>query len=407
MRLISRNDLFLLFGLTVALFAIMSRPLAQVLDYAREIDQSWGLQLLPGLVILAVVFIFHQVRKRHEMRAEAFTAAADARQATARADEMERLVKFGQALGHSLNLDSIRDAAVLHLPSIVEGRDAWAMIRTAGEWRQLATVGNPAPDCEQTARRALGEVGAAAPDRREDVCFPMIAGGAPIGVLGVTPEPPIPEHQRIVLAAAAALLAVSLKNAELFQALHENSVRDSLTGCFNRHHALDVIRGELGRARRSHLPLSLIMLDLDHFKEINDRYGHLCGDAVLAAVGRQMNGALRRSDLKCRYGGEEFLIVLPDTMLSGAQHVAEMLRRDFEEHPVRWNLDNIRVTASFGVTAISPGETDPTALIARADAALYRAKQQGRNCVCVADEPAEVTNHKAQVTSHKANVEPL
>jgi diguanylate cyclase (GGDEF)-like protein len=123
------------------------------------------------------------------------------------------------------------------------------------------------------------------------------------------------------------------------------------------------------------------MFDLDHFKRINDRYGHLAGDAVLAAVGGRMKAVLRGSDMKCRYGGEEFLLLLPDTPLSGAHRVAETLRVELHEHPVSFNDERITVTASFGVTTITPGEVDPMAIMARADRALYRAKQEGRNCI--------------------------
>ena len=221
-----------------------------------------------------------------------------------------------------------------------------------------------------------------------DVRFPLIVAGTPVGVLGVASDPPLTEHQRSVLSAAAALLAVSLKNAELFHEVHENSVRDSLTGCFNRKHALEVMDGELRRSRRSQMPLSLVMFDLDHFKEINDKYGHLGGDAVLAAVGQRMNAVLRGSDLKCRYGGEEFLILLPDTPLAGARRVADTLRRELADHPVRWNEEAIMVTASFGITSITPGEVEPHIIIGRADSALYRAKQSGRNCVCTSEEHA-------------------
>jgi diguanylate cyclase (GGDEF)-like protein len=142
---------------------------------------------------------------------------------------------------------------------------------------------------------------------------------------------------------------------------------------------------ELRRARRSHGSFSVVMFDLDHFKQINDRFGHLCGDAVLATVGQRMNSILRSSDSKCRYGGEEFLVLLPDTRLPGAQRVSEMLRRDFEEHPVVWNDQAITITASFGITEIVPGADDPQAIIGRADAALYQAKQDGRNCVRVSE----------------------
>jgi diguanylate cyclase (GGDEF)-like protein len=347
--------------------------------------------LLPGLTILTVVYIFHQQRKRHEMRAEALSAAAEARQATARAAEMGQLVTFGQALARSLDRESIRAASSEHLPTLAGGRGAWAMIRAAGHWQPLTTVGETSiADRERAAQRALGEGAPLTSGAPGDVCFPMIVAGTPVGVLGVSPEPPLTEHQRTVLAAAAALLAVSLKNAELFEEVHETSVRDSLTGCFNRKHAMEVMDAELRRSRRSQLPLSLLMFDLDHFKEVNDRYGHLCGDAVLAGVGQQMNAVLRGSDLKCRYGGEEFLILLPDTPLPGARRVAETLRRELEEHPVRWNDATVGVTASFGLTAITPGEVDANLIIGRADAALYHAKQSGRNCVRSSEEREEI-----------------
>ncbi|MBI4264741.1 MAG: sensor domain-containing diguanylate cyclase [Acidobacteria bacterium] len=382
MRLIGRNDLFLLVGLTVALFAIFSGPLADFLDFVNQVDQERGFRLLPGLVILAVVYIVHQQRKRLEMRAAALSAETDARQATARAIEMERLVAFGQALARSLDEESIRAAAAEHFPLLAGGRSLWAMTRTAGHWQLLAAAGDTVvTERERAARRALGEADPGVDSRKGDICFPMIVAGTPIGVLGVSREPPIAEHQRIAMAAAAALLAVSVKNAQLFHEVRETGVRDSLTGCFNRKHAMEVMDGELRRSRRSQLPLSLVMFDLDHFKDVNDRFGHLCGDAVLAAVGQQMTAVLRGSDLKCRYGGEEFLILLPDTPLAGARRVAETLRREIEEHPVRWNDAAIPVTASFGITAITPGEVDANLIIARADAALYRAKGAGRNCV--------------------------
>jgi diguanylate cyclase (GGDEF)-like protein len=377
----------------VALFAIVSRPLARVLDYAREIGEGWGLDLLPGLVILAVVFTFHQTRKRHEMRAAALASAAAARQATARVVEMERLVNFGRSLGESLDQSAIGAVAAEHLPTLAEGRPAWAMVLNGTTWAPLAVIADRSvTECELAARKALGDIdlmpNANVP---HDVCFPMIVGGQPIGVIGVGGAPAVTEHLRIVLAAAAALLGGALKNAELFEVVHDNSVRDALTGCFNRQHALEVIEAELRRARRSRLPLALIVFDLDHFKGVNDRYGHLCGDEVLAAVGRRMKASLRSSDLKCRWGGEEFLVLLPDTDPAGAEKVAEVLRRDFEEHPVPWRVADIHVadigvTASFGLALIVPGETDSTAIIARADAALYRAKEKGRNCVCLADQ---------------------
>ena len=130
------------------------------------------------------------------------------------------------------------------------------------------------------------------------------------------------------------------------------------------------------------------MFDIDHFKDINDRYGHLCGDAVLAAVGARMREVLRGSDVKCRYGGEEFLVLLPETPIEGAKRVADTLRRELAEMSVPWKDDGLSITASFGVTMAQPSEIDTKALIDRADQALYRAKDQGRNCVRLSIETA-------------------
>ena len=389
MRLIGRNDVALLGALTVALFIMFSRPIGEALEYVRDLEKSTGLQLLPGLVILATVLLIHQLRKRQEVQAEAIAAEAVARTATERAAEMERLVGFGQALARSLDEKSIHDAVASHIPMMTPGRGAWAMVRSAADpesdgvaWQTLTVVGDSSAESrERAARRALGELAPTISSSEDDACFPMIIAGRPVGVLGVSTKPPLTEASRSILAAAAALLAVSLKNAELFREVRENSVRDPLTGCYRRTHALEVLENELRRARRSQLPVSAIMFDLDHFKNINDTQGHLAGDAVLVAIGTRMRAVLRGSDLKCRYGGEEFLIVLPDTPLEGARRVAESLRRDIEAHPIRWGQGEIRASASFGVAANAPGEIDALTLVSRADAALYAAKESGRNCV--------------------------
>ena len=181
--------------------------------------------------------------------------------------------------------------------------------------------------------------------------------------------------RRRIIDAAAMLLAVSIKNTQLFRDVKENSVRDALTGCFTRGHSLDVVDAELRRARRSQMPVSLMMFDLDAFKEVNDRHGHLCGDAVLAEVGKRMKDVLRGSDLRCRYGGDEFLVLLPETPLHGARRVADTLRREIAERPVPWSGEGIASPPA------SPGADDAReinvqAVIARADQALYRAERR-------------------------------
>lgn len=278
--------------------------------------------------------------------------------------EMEHLVKFGQALGESLTVDSIADVAAKHLPSLSGGRAAWAMVRSGTTWHRLPVTGDRTlEECEIAPRFALGDAGPGSAGPQADFCFPMIAAGAAVGLFAVASEPALSDAARNVATAVAPLLAVSLKNAQRFHSLLESTVHDALTGCANRAHAMAVIDGELSRSRRSKLPLSLLMFDLNRFKEINDQFGHLCGDAVLTAVGKRMSGVLRASDLKCRYGGEEFLVLLPDTGLAGAERLAELLRSELDERPVRWNDHDVRITASFGATAVTSRELDVTAII--------------------------------------------
>jgi diguanylate cyclase (GGDEF)-like protein len=268
------------------------------------------------------------------------------------------------------------------------------MLRAGGHWQALMSTARDGRHeveraREQIANRALQADGGPRMPVAADgqLCFPLTAGGQTLGVLGIPDSagPFTAGHQR-VFAAAATLLAIAVRNAQLFEELRENSLRDGLTGCVNRTHAVEVIATELRRARRSQMPVSVIMFDIDHFKAINDQYGHLCGDAVLAAVGSRMRAVLRGGDVKCRYGGDEFLVLLPETPLEGAKRVAETLRREFADMPIRWKDEMLSITTSFGVSSSLPNEMETDAIIGRADAALYQAKDVGRNCVRVAVE---------------------
>lgn len=388
MKLVARKDSFLAFGFAVAMLVTFSKPVAQLFDHVHAVEESRGLRLLPALAILAALFGFHQYRKQQEFREEALRASAATREASERAEDMSRLVAFGHALARFPDDESIRAATAAHVPLLAPYRRAWVMIRRQGHWESLISVGDTAlTDREQSARRAMGEAEVQSIKPDDDICFPMVIADQPVCVLGVASDPALTDHQRSVLTTAVALLATSLKNAELFHDVRENSLQDGLTGCFNRTHALESLDAELRRARRANKLFSVLMFDLDHFKAVNDRYGHLCGDAVLSAVGARMKSALRSSDLKCRYGGEEFFVLLPDTPLAGARRVCETLRLAISKEAIPWSDGHVSVTASFGVTEIIPGETDPLVILARTDRALYRAKQQGRNCVCVAQEP--------------------
>lgn len=163
--------------------------------------------------------------------------------------------------------------------------------------------------------------------------------------------------------------------------LHWLSEVDALTGVLNRRAIRRRLRAELGRAQREGSTTALILLDLDHFKCVNDRFGHAAGDRVLRRVGRCLRQSARASDSVGRIGGEEFLVVLPATSLHEAGHFAERLRRRVARAPLSTTVPTI--TASLGVAITSSAETpDADAAVRRADAAMYRAKAEGRDRVC-------------------------
>lgn len=405
MKLFGPQDLSLIGALTAALIVIFSSPILRMLDYAREIERQSGLTLIPALALLMVAFLFHQYRRNAQEQAKADAAEAATRAAQHRAAELERLVSFGQSLGRSLDFESIRVAIGSHLHELAGTDKIWVLVREGNKWQALSGDTRGAEQVLQwddLAEQLLAgaDQAPAEPSAPRTIGIPLIVGGTAMGVLGVTTAAgQLPADKRRILEAAAALLAVSVKNAQLFREVKENSVRDTLTGCFTRGHSLDMIDAELRRARRSETPLTLILFDLDHFKDVNDRHGHLCGDAVLSAVGRRMKDVLRGSDLKCRYGGEEFLVLLPETPLHGARRVAETLRKEIADRPVLWAGEALTVTASFGLAQTLPGEVNVQAVIARADQALYRAKDDGRNCVRIAADTTTLVANESNRTN--------
>jgi len=199
------------------------------------------------------------------------------------------------------------------------------------------------------------------------------------GMASLYPTPPT--GQLIVALGLIPLMIVmgidSDHRRRLTEELHRLAITDGLTGAYNRHYLDRRLRDEMARADRYHLPLSMILLDVDDFKEVNDSYGHHTGDEVLKRLAKAIQDDLRAYDLLARWGGEEFLVALPSTGLEGTLLVAERLRRlvaELElglEHPV---------TISLGVGSYRRGET-LAEVLKRADAGLYRAKQDGKNLV--------------------------
>ena len=156
---------------------------------------------------------------------------------------------------------------------------------------------------------------------------------------------------------------------------------DGLTQVFNRKHWEQCLAQEYSRARRFEHNLSLIMFDLDLFKKLNDRHGHLGGDQVLIETAKNVKSILRLCDVFGRYGGEEFAIILPETSLKGASELAERIRQKVEKTIISFNGDDLKISASIGVSILAPSDKRYESLISRTDEALYEAKANGRNCV--------------------------
>ncbi len=177
------------------------------------------------------------------------------------------------------------------------------------------------------------------------------------------------------------------------EAMYTMAVRDAVTGLFNRTHLDATMTSEIKRSQRYGHPLSVLLLDLDHFKKVNDRYGHVAGDNVLMQLGQLLLNFLRVHDLPCRYGGEEFLLLLPETDLEGALTLAERCRMTIMEHRFESSGTLIELTVSIGLACLEPG-ADADRLIKAADQALYQAKRDGRNCVVVGRPDQEAASEQ-------------
>ncbi|MFP4355555.1 MAG: diguanylate cyclase [Phycisphaerae bacterium] len=192
---------------------------------------------------------------------------------------------------------------------------------------------------------------------------------------------------QVRLRAASRILTLQSDLLEAQEALRIQATHDSLTGLLNRPAVLDVFHKEISRVARENHPTGVILADIDHFKQINDTFGHRAGDAVLHAVSKRMAESMRDYDSVGRYGGEEFLLVMPGCDAASSQERADTIRKEIEAHPVLVSGQVIPVTISMGISVCVPqGCSDPDALIHAADEAMYQAKQAGRNQVVLAPE---------------------
>lgn len=210
---------------------------------------------------------------------------------------------------------------------------------------------------------------------------PLIFQGMLMGSLNLEADQPgvfSVEHLESAREVADSL-AIAIRQAKLSEQVRHLAITDELTGLFNRRHFFELGFREFERAQRYNRPLSAIMLDIDHFKQVNDRFGHVTGDQVLRAVAQRCQETLRDIDILGRYGGEEFAVLLPETDLDEGFLVAERLRLNVAGAPFSTSQETVQITISLGVARATPRVPDLQTLLEHADAAMYAAKQSGRN----------------------------
>jgi|GEM_PF-3208421 len=230
------------------------------------------------------------------------------------------------------------------------------------------------------------------PPSAGDICIPMMAHGETLGILhlGVEArrgvEDPQVRGERIHLAdRAAGQLALAISNLRLRATLQAQAIRDPLTGLFNRRYMEESLEREVQRALRHHHPLGLAMFDLDHFKRLNDTYGHAAGDEVLREMGGILKRRCRAEDVACRYGGEEFLLIMPESTIEVIRRRVEQVREDVKSlTKVQMGILIDGITVSVGISLFPTHGKNGETLLRFADAALYRAKREGRDRIITA-----------------------
>ena len=369
-----------------------------------------GMLMSTALLVALTTSLSRENRRARALEREAREAVRAMQATIAQRDRLSeqrhQLSRYSSLLQSCANRDEIMQLTATTIPRLVPGASGQCYVLRASHdfYESAATFGTQVvssgdllvPNQCWALRR--GQPHYVVPDqdgmhcahvdtdaRRRDLaclCTPLIANGAAIGLLHVSatasgdPE----DADASIVATLAEQLGLALANLQLRETLQLQSLHDPLTGLFNRRYLQDNLARELYRCERRALPLSVLMLDIDHFKRFNDTHGHAAGDALLGHVGRVIAGAIRAEDMACRYGGEEFTLVLPETDAATAFARAEAIRGALETTTLvhlRQTLGPI--TASIGLSTYPGDGTTAELLLQVADAWLYRAKAEGRN----------------------------
>jgi diguanylate cyclase (GGDEF)-like protein len=307
-------------------------------------------------------------------------------------DPNRKLLAAGQAISACRCHEELLTTLECHLPALTECCHwrLWMCDELTGNWRQASGEKTlPEPTVTELSRLVAEIAGDSVPrftpgkKGAATYWLPLPVGAELAGILEIEPGTNLPNENFLLhLEDLAPFLGQALELTALLCRLHEQNIKDDLTGLFNARHFRKLIDYELERARRYGNDLSLVFIDLDFFKKVNDTHGHLVGSQLLTEVGHFIQEHTRRVNLACRYGGDEFVLLLPSTGKAGAMVLAEKLRSDICRQQFQAGARvPVEISASFGVASY-PGDARSTeSLIRLADEAMYRVKASGRNGV--------------------------
>lgn len=326
--------------------------------------------------------------------------------------ELASLLEIGKTLTSSLELKGVLRGIMAHLERLLKPQ-TWSLLLVDEETNQLKfeIAVSPVADELKGIRLKMGEgiAGWVAqqgeplliPDVSKDerfarhvadavdfpvssiMCVPMKIRDRVLGVIELINsigDGPFTDDDLPLLQAVADFSAIAIDNARVYEKVSKLIITDDLTGLYNAKHFHELLEYEIDRARRYSSQVSLLFFDLDHFKSVNDTHGHLVGSRMIAEVGRVIRRSIRSSDRAARYGGDEYVVVLPNTSKSGAIIVANNMLERLHKYPfVTDSGKPVSITASFGVATYPDDADDKSSLIRAADSAMYDAKDAGRN----------------------------
>jgi diguanylate cyclase (GGDEF)-like protein/PAS domain S-box-containing protein len=343
------------------------------------------------------------------------------RELTERSQRATLLAKMGELLQSCVTKDEVFAAALGFAPKIFpSSRGAVALLNSA---RSITEIAGSWHDCEipasvfepqscwalRTSHPHLviaGDTTArcahASGVNATYLCIPIMAQGEALGTLhfqATDEAPSLADAELSFRTTFAGQVGLSVANIRLREALRTQSIKDALTGLYNRRYLEEMLEREIRRSVRAGHSLGILMIDLDHFKKFNDTYGHDAGDTVLREAASFLSRSIRIEDTACRFGGEEFVIILPTADLNASQARAERIRSKLCELTVLHQGTSLgKITISVGVADLPLHGTSPKELLEAADAALYRAKREGRDRVVVADPPVSAAAAAAAVS---------